>query len=98
MATTGVLEMLARADMDALLEDLRRNYRPGALEALTARDPAWRAEIDRVEQEVGSLYAALREADGTFTRWRRAVGELRRLWARVEGVEPSESGILEEVA
>ncbi len=98
MATTGVLEMLARADMDALLEDLRRNYRPGALEALTARDPAWRAETDRVEQEVGSLYEALREADGTFTRWRQAVGELRRLWARVEGVEPSESGVLEEVA
>lgn len=98
MATTGVLEMLARADLDALLEDLARTYRPGALEALSARDPAWRAEVDRVEQEAGSIYEALREADGTFTRWRQAVGELRRLWARVEGLEPSGSGVLEEVA
>ncbi len=98
MATTGVLEMLARADLDALLEDLARSYRPGALETLSAREPAWRAEIDRVEQEVGSIYEALREADGTFARWRQAVGELRRLWARVEEVRPSEGGVLEEVA
>ena len=98
MATTGVLEMLARADLDALLDDLARSYRSGALETLSARDPAWREEVDRVEREVGGLYEALREADGTFTRWRQAVGELRRLWARVEGVQPSEAGVLDEVA
>ncbi len=97
MARTGVLEMLARADLDALLEDLRQNYRAGALETLTAQDPEWRAHLDRAEQEVGGLYEALREADATFTRWRRAVTELRRLWARVEGVRP-EAEALDEVA
>jgi hypothetical protein len=86
MTTTGVLEMLARADLDALVEDLRGRYQPGALERLSARDPEWRAAIERAEEEVGDLYEALRAADATFGRWRVAVGELRRLWGRLDAV------------
>lgn len=86
MATTGVLETLARADLDALFED-RRAYRPGALEVLSDREPEWREALERAEREAGGLYEALREADLTFARWRAAVGELRRLWARVDAVE-----------
>jgi hypothetical protein len=91
--------MLARADLDALFEDLGRGYEPGALDRLSARDPEWRAELERAEAEVGGLYEALREADFTFARWRRAVTELRRLWARVEGARsPAEAGALDRVA
>jgi len=86
MAATGVLEMLARADLDALVEDLRGRYQAGALERLSARDPEWRATIERVEEEVGDLYETLRAADATFARWRAAVGELRRLWGRLDEV------------
>ncbi len=95
MSNTGVLETLARADLDALVDDVRTRYRAGRLEVLSDRDPAWRAALDRAEQEVGGLYEALREADVTLTRWRRAVGELRRLWDRLDAV-PQES--LGEVA
>jgi hypothetical protein len=86
MAATGVLEMLARADLDALVEDLRGRYQAGALERMSARDPEWRAAIERVEQEVGDLYEALRTADATFARWRAAIGELRRLWGRLDEI------------
>lgn len=95
MAGTGVLEMLAKADLDVLLEELRTRYRAGALEALSARDPEWRAALDRAEREVGGLYEALRAADATFTRWRVAMSELRRLWGRLEEVRPE---CLQEVA
>jgi hypothetical protein len=86
MGATGVLEMLARADLDALVEDLRGRYQAGALERLSARDPEWRAAVERVEEEVGALYAALQTADATFARWRRAVSELRRLWGRLDEI------------
>jgi hypothetical protein len=82
MATTGVLETIARSDLEALHQEVRHFYRPGALDALAATDPDWRGAVDRIEREVGDLYEALREADGTLARWRQAVGELRRLWAR----------------
>jgi hypothetical protein len=95
MAGTGPLETLAKTDLDALLEDLRARYRPGTLEALSARDPEWRAAVDRVEREVGGLYEALREADATVGRWRVAVIELSRLWGRLEDVPPE---YLQEVA
>jgi hypothetical protein len=90
MAANGVLEMLARADLDALVEDLRGRYQAGALERMSARDPEWRAAIERAEEQVGDLYEALRTADATFARWRVAVGELRRLWGRLDeaGREP----------
>jgi len=86
MAASGVLEMLARADLDALLEELRTQYRAGALERLSGRDPEWRLALDRAEEEVGGLYDALRAADATFARWRAAVAELRRLWGRLDGM------------
>ena len=84
MSANGVLETLARADLDALLEEVRGRYRPGALEELAARDPAWRAALDVKEEEVGRLYDDLRAADAAFARWRQAVGDLRRLWTRVD--------------
>lgn len=95
MAGTGLLETLAKTDLDAMLEDLRTRYRAGTLEALSARDPEWRAALDRAEREVGGLYEALREADVTFSRWRVAVSELGRLWGRLEEVRPE---CLQEVA
>jgi hypothetical protein len=88
MAATGVLETIARTDLEAIHEEVRHFYRPGALDALATGDPDWRGAVDRVEHEVGLLYEALREADGTLARWRQAVGELRRLWVRAgEGTE-----------
>jgi hypothetical protein len=101
MATTGVLEMLARADLEVHLDEIRRRYRPGAFEALAARDPEWRAALERAEQEVGELYDALREADLTHARWRHAVADLRRLWARLGEVAPeagADEGALDRVA
>jgi hypothetical protein len=98
-ARVGVLEVMARADLDAVLEGIERRYRPGALEALTAADPTWRLELDRIEQEVGGLYEALREADATVARWRRALAELSRVWARVGELETVQGPeILGEVA
>jgi hypothetical protein len=87
MATMGILETLARGDLDTVLERIERDYSPGALEALAAADPSWRADLERAEREVGSLYAELREADLTVARWRRAVTDLTRLWARVREAE-----------
>jgi hypothetical protein len=83
MATMGILETLARGDLDAVLDRIERDYYPGALESLTAADPLWRADLERAEREVGSLYEALREADLTLSRWRQAMTDLTRLWARV---------------
>ncbi len=96
MTGVGVLETVARAELDALLREIARQYRPGALDALTAADPAWRAALDDAEREVGGLFAALCTADETFARWRQAVAELARLWARVGQGAVSTS--LEEVA
>jgi|RhiMetdeSRZDD1v2_1073273.scaffolds.fasta_scaffold433568_3 hypothetical protein len=95
MRTTGVLETLARTDLEALLDDVRTHYQAGRLEALSDRDPEWRAALERAEQEVGGLYEALRQADTTLTHWRRAVTELRRLWDRLDAAAPES---LSEVA
>ena len=83
MATRGFLEIMVRADLDTLLDEIGRDYRAGALEAHTAADPAWRAALDQREREVGALYQTLGEADAAFLHWRRAVAELRSLWGRV---------------
>lgn len=87
MEPAGVLETLARADLDALLRQITRHYRSGALEELVEADPAWSAALDDAEREVGSLYEAMRDADGVLARWRQALSELSRLWARVGGAE-----------
>jgi hypothetical protein len=98
MSGTGVLETMARADLDALVDELRREYRPGALDALAARDPEWRWAIERAEQQVGSLYEAMREADQTLAQWRQAVGHLRRLWVKAEHTPSADSTSLSDVA
>jgi hypothetical protein len=92
METTGVLETLARADLEALLADVRTRYQAGLLEAMSDRDPEWRAALDRAERDVGGLYAALREADTTLTHWRQAVGRLRRLWDRLDATAAESLG------
>jgi hypothetical protein len=51
---------------------------------------------------VGTLYAALCEADGTLVRWREAIAELYRVWSRVNELAAEDPAsilpILEEVA
>jgi hypothetical protein len=90
---------MASGDLEAVTRAIGRGYRPGSVERLAARDPEWRAALDRAEGEVGALYAALCEADGTLVRWREAVGELYRLWSRVNEAEIEDrSPVLEEVA
>ena len=102
MVRTGLLETMARADLDAVLEMVADGYRPGALDAMAAQDPEWRAALERAEREVGALYDALGEADLTLSRWRQAVAELYRVWSRVNqgpvGAEVSALPELEEVA
>ena len=102
MRRTGLLESMARVDLDTLLEEVSARYRSGSLEALRAADPEWGADLDRTEAEVGALYEALREADRTLGRWRQTLAELHRLWMRVGEVRAEsagdESGVLEEVA
>jgi hypothetical protein len=107
MKQTGVLEAMARADLDAVLTALGERYRPGALEALVASEPGWGEAVERAEREVGGLYEALREADRLLLRWRRALAELYHLWARVGEVRPADVGpapdpalepVLDEVA
>jgi hypothetical protein len=102
MRRMGLLEGMGRAEMTDLVERLGSRYQPGAVERLTAEDPAWREALDRAEAEVGALYDALREADVTLERWRRAMAELSRLWLRV-GPPSAEVGrddgaFLEDVA
>lgn len=98
----GVLEGMARAELEELVESIGVGYRPGSVERLAMRDPAWREALDRAEAEVGTLYEAMQEADLTLSRWRRAMAELSTLWLRVRGVavEPDgeEARVLEEVA
>jgi len=98
MAGAGVLETIARVDLEAVLEEVGRGYTPGALETLAVTDPEWRGAVDRAEQEVGGLYEALCEADGTLARWRQAVGELRRLWARAGEWRGADEARLSDVA
>jgi len=99
MKGMGILETLACSDLDTMLEQIGRDYHPGALDALTAADPAWRAELERTEREVGSLYDGLREADVTLIRWRRALTDLTRLWARVGEIDVRSGPVsLSEVA
>jgi len=99
MRQVGVLERMARADLDALVEAVAADYPGGALESLTVQDPAWRARLEAVEGEVGALYASLCEADAALARWRQAVGELHRLWRRVGDVSVLvEAPALEDVA
>ena len=103
----GVLEGMARAELEELVESIGAAYRPGTVERLAMRDPAWREALDRAETEVGTLYEALQEADLTLARWRRAMAELSSLWLRVRGVAAEPDGeeplvlerrVLDEVA
>lgn len=95
MERAGLLETMARADLEAVVEAASAGYHPGTLDLLNALDPGWRAALDRAEREVGALYAGLCQADVTLRRWRQAVGELRRLWLEVRE-SPAEA--LDEVA
>lgn len=98
MTGAGLIETIARGDLEALLDDVSRRYRPGALEALASADPDWRVAVDGAEREAARLYEALREADLTLARWRQAVGELRRLWERAAAAGPREVPALDDVA
>jgi hypothetical protein len=83
MTRTGILEAMARADLDALLGEVAAGYRAGTLDIVGARDPAWREELERAEREVGALFQALCEADAALVEWRRAVANLSRLWRQL---------------
>ncbi|HZS33260.1 MAG TPA: hypothetical protein VFC42_07765 [Methylomirabilota bacterium] len=96
--TTGLLETMARADLDALVTAVGRDYRPGSADRLAALDAAWWAALERAEREVGVLYGQLRDADGILQRWRDAVGELYRLWMRVHEAAAEPEAVLDEVA
>lgn len=100
MRRIGFLEAMARADLDALLEAVGRDYRPGTLERVSASDPEWREAIEQTERDAGTLYEALCRADTTLARWRQAVAELHRLWARIHDApgRVDEEPSLEEVA
>jgi hypothetical protein len=98
MTGAGVLETIARVDLEALWEEVGRRYEPGALEVLVRSEPEWSGAVDRAEAEVGGLYEALREADRTLARWREAVGELRQLWGRAGSRVASAEGPLSDVA
>jgi len=88
----GILEGLARTELEELIESIAAAYRPGSVDRLSARDPAWRQALDRAEVEVGSLYEALREADVALARWRRAMAALSALWLRVREVTADPDG------
>ena len=98
----GLLEAMARADLDVLLEEIGCHYRSGAFEAMTAADPEWRAALDRAEAEVGGLFQTLCEADAALAEWHRAMATLSRLWREVHdppaAAPAPEPGLLEEVA
>lgn len=99
MATAGVMETIARGDLEALLEDVSRRYRPGTLEALADADPAWRGAVDHAEREAARLYEALQEADVALAQWRQTVAELRRLWERAASAgSPPATPALDDVA
>ena len=98
MRGSGLLETMARTDLDALLDEIGRHYRTGAFEALEMEDPGWRGEVERKEAEVGQLYEALARADTLLVQWRQAMSELYRLWRRVEEVSPEMAVPIEDVA
>jgi hypothetical protein len=94
-----LLETMASGDLEAVTRAVGRGYRPGSVERLAALDPEWHEALEQAEREVGTLYAALCEADGTLVRWREAVGELYRVWSRVnDAPAEDEAPVLEEVA
>jgi hypothetical protein len=95
----GLLETMVSGDLEAVTRVVGRTYRPGSIERLAMHDPEWAAALERAEREVGALYAALCEADGTLGRWREAIGELYRLWSRVNDAPiEDQAPVLEEVA
>jgi hypothetical protein len=99
MRRAGLLETMASGDLEAVTRAVARGYRSGTVERLAARDPEWHEALERAEHEVGALYAALCEADGTLVRWREAVSELYRVWSRVNDASAEdEAPVLEEVA
>ena len=99
MKRAGLLETMASGDLEAVTRAVGRGYHPGSAERLAVRDPQWHDALERAEREVGALYAALCEADGTLVRWREAVGELYRVWSRVnDAPAEDEAPVLEEVA
>jgi hypothetical protein len=102
MRRAGLLETMASGDLEAVTRAVGRGYRPGSVERLAARDPEWHAALERAEREVGALYARLCEADGTLERWREAIGDLHRVWSRVNELpaedEAAPMPVLEEVA
>jgi hypothetical protein len=101
MRRAGLLETMASGDLEAVTRAVGRGYRPGSVERLAARDPEWHAALERAEREVGALYASLCAADGTLERWREAIGELYRVWSRVNDAPAEDDAampVLEEVA
>ena len=98
MRRAGLLETMASGDLEAVTRAVGRGYRSGSAERLAAHDPEWHAAVERAEREVGALYAALCEADATLVRWREAVGELYRVWARVNDAAAEDEVVLDEVA
>jgi hypothetical protein len=100
MKAMGVLEAVARGELEAVLDAAAQGYRPGGLEALSAADPAWRAALDRAEQEAGLVLAQLRAADRALLHWRATLAEVARLWQRLEDapVPEDEAPVLERVA
>jgi hypothetical protein len=98
MAATGIIETIARGDLEVLLDEVSRHYQPGALEALADADPAWRGAVDHAEREAARLYEALREADLTLAQWRQRVADLRRLWERATASGAPPLPALDDVA
>lgn len=99
MRRSGLLETMASGDLEAVTRAVGRGYRAGSVERLAARDPEWREALEQAEREVGTLYAQLCQADDTLVRWREAIGELYRVWSRVnDAAVEDEPVILEEVA
>jgi hypothetical protein len=95
----GILETMARADLEALTRAVAEGYLPGSADRLAERDPGWQEALARAEADVGTLYAALCEADATLLRWRQAVAELYRLWSRARDLPADDAPpVLEEVA
>jgi hypothetical protein len=98
MAGTGIIEAIARSDLETLHDEVSRRYQPGALESLADADPAWRGAVDQAEREAARLFEALREADLTLAQWRQAVADLRRLWERAAASTAPTTPALDDVA
>jgi hypothetical protein len=98
MRRAGLLETMASGDLEAVTRAVGRGYRPGSVERLEACNPEWHEALERAEREVGMLYAELCGADATLVRWREAVGELYRVWSRVNDARAEDEVVLEEVA